>query len=58
MFDDTIGVRRPDRLDALEQRLLDVELLDDRFDDPVGVDSCGEVVIEAAGGDERGRVAA
>ena len=37
---------------ALEQRLLDVEPLDDRFDDPVGCRERGQVVVEAAGGDQ------
>ena len=37
VFDDTIDPGRRADIDALEQRALDVELLDDRFEDPVGV---------------------
>ena len=36
VFDDDDRARAPHRVDALEQRALDVDLLDDRFDDPVG----------------------
>ena len=49
VFELTIGVGAPVRLDPLEQRLLDVEPLDDRFDDPVDLGEPGEVVVEAAG---------
>ena len=37
VFELTIDAGRARRVDAREQRALDVELLDDRLDDPVGV---------------------
>ena len=58
VFDDDDRAGRRDRVDALEQRALDVELLDDRFDDPVGVGERREVGVEAAGRDQRGGVGA
>ena len=42
-------VARDVRFDAREQRLLDVEPFDDRFDDPVGRRQSPEVLVEAAG---------
>ena len=48
-------VRAPMRVDPLEQRTLDVELLDDRFDDPVTLVDSGQIVVEAAGPDQRVR---
>ena len=46
-------MRRAVPVDALEERLLDVEPFDDRFDDPVDGRDGGEVVVEAARADER-----
>jgi hypothetical protein len=43
------------RLDAREQRLLHVQPLDHRLDDPVAGRECGKVTVEAAGADERVR---
>ena len=37
VFDDTIVPGRAYRVDALQQPALDVDALDDGFDDPVGV---------------------
>ena len=54
VFELTMRAGPPDGVDALEQRALDVELLDDRLDDPVGVGEAREVGVEAAGGDQRG----
>ena len=48
--DDRPGVR--DGFDPREQLLLDVEPLDDRFDDPVDVGELRQAVVEAAGGDQ------
>ena len=54
------GVGRDDRLAAEqlvelgEQRALDVEPLDDRLDDQIAVGDLREIVVEVAGGDERG----
>ena len=39
-------------VDPREQLLLDVEPLDDRFHDPVGLGDAIEIGVEAAGGDE------
>src|SRR6185503_4460991 len=47
------GVGAADGFDAFHQRALGVELLDHRFDDPVGVAGGGQVLVEAARGDER-----
>ena len=49
----TIACRRAIAVDALEQRLLDVETFDDRFDDPVGGRDARKVLFEPAGADER-----
>jgi hypothetical protein len=46
------GVGRCHRLDARQQGLLDVEALDDRFDDPVGRRQRPEVLVEAARRDQ------
>ena len=46
-------VRRPMPVDALEERLLDVEAFDDGLDDPVGRRDRGQVLVEAAGANER-----
>ncbi len=54
------GVRRHDgagpahRFDALDQRPFDVELFDNRFEDPIDSFETREVGIESTGGDERG----
>ena len=48
-------VRAAVRLDSREQRLLDVEALDDGLDDPVARRQGREVLIEPAGADERVR---
>ena len=50
----TIASARRCRSTRAKQRLLDVEALDDGFDDPVGRGDRGEVLVEAAGADERG----
>ncbi len=50
------GVRRAVAVDALEERLLDVEPFDDGFDDPVGGGDGRKVLVEAAGANERGTV--
>ena len=52
VFDDTMAVAEALPFDAFEQRLLDVEPFDDRFDDPVARSQAGEVV-EASGSNER-----
>ena len=43
-------------VDALEERLLHVEALDDGFDDPVSRRNRGQVLLEAAGSNECGAV--
>jgi len=43
-------------VDFLEQRTLHVELLDDRFHDPVGVLDLREIAVEAAGGNQLPRI--
>ncbi len=47
------GVGPAVTLDALEQRLLDIQTLDDRFDDPVAARHRGEVLVKAAGTNQR-----
>ena len=42
------GVRREQRLELLEQRALDVEILDDDLDDEVALGGVGEVVLDVA----------
>ena len=49
VFDDTMVRRAEQRFDLREKRLLDVELLDDGFDHPVGGAGAGQVGVEAAG---------
>jgi len=44
--------RLPHRLDALEKLPLDLEVLGNRFDDPVGLAAPRQVIFEIAGGDE------
>ena len=45
-----------DGVHALEQRPLDVELFDDRFDDPVGAGDLLKVGVETTEADEAGRL--
>ena len=47
VFDDDDRAGAAHRVDAFEQRALDVELLDDRLDDPVGVGERGEVACRS-----------
>ena len=49
--DDRACAPRP--IHALEQRALDVELLDDRFHDPVDLGDSLQIAVEAANGDQR-----
>ena len=57
VFEVTIVCGAAGRVDAREQRLLDVEALDHGLDDPVGAAGGVEVGVEAAGADglRRGR---
>ncbi len=48
--------RPPDRFDCLEQRALDVELLDDGFENPVDRGEAAKVRVETARRDQCGRV--
>ena len=48
------GAGLADGFDFLQQRALDVEILDDGFDDPVDVGEFLEVVFEVADGDQAG----
>ena len=56
VFDVTIVPGRRDGVDAFEQRPLDVDLLDDRFEIQSTPASLREVGVEAAGRDQRGGV--
>ena len=56
VFELTIACGARACVDAREERLLDVEPLDDRLDDPVGASRCRrEVGVEAAGAHQRAR---
>ncbi len=47
------GIRLTESLDFLEQRPFDLEILCDRFDNPVAIGDAAEVVLEVAGSDQR-----
>ena len=48
------GLGREMGQDAGQKRRFDVEIFGDGFDDPIALGEFGQVVVEVAGGDERG----